>query len=146
MKHRTTSVTSSTQAKTSLLLQMGIGFLIAAGISFFCASASFAQSTSQSVSNAVSGVNEDAQIIQGHRGEEHKTEEKSTEKQKFDEVSIENASLNYLPQAFERGGLDKASEHLQILQQTSVHFVDTAQIKKPVTMDKKLQTKPQSNS
>ncbi|CAN5687597.1 hypothetical protein BH11PSE12_BH11PSE12_16390 [soil metagenome] len=46
----------------------------------------------------------------------------------------------------DRSGMDKASVHLQILQQTTGHFADTVQAKRPVTDDKKSQTKPQSNS
>lgn len=46
----------------------------------------------------------------------------------------------------DRSGMDKASVHLQILQQTTGHFADTAQAKRPLTDDKKLQTKSQSNS
>jgi hypothetical protein len=58
----------------------------------------------------------------------------------------ESSAASNLPMTFERGGLDKASEHLQLLQQTSLHFVDTFQTRKPTSVDKKLQSKPQSNS
>ena len=46
----------------------------------------------------------------------------------------------------DRSGMDKASVHLQILQQTTGHFADTAQAKRPMTDEKKLQTKSQNNS
>lgn len=46
----------------------------------------------------------------------------------------------------DRSGIDKASVHLQILQQSTLHFSDSAQAKKPTIDDKKTQIKPQSNS
>lgn len=46
----------------------------------------------------------------------------------------------------DRSGIDKASVHLQILQQSTLHFSDSAQAKKPAIDDKKIQIKPQSNS
>jgi hypothetical protein len=50
------------------------------------------------------------------------------------------------PVLLDRSGMDKASVHLQILQQTTTHFSDTAHAKKPVADDKKSAIKAQSNS
>lgn len=50
------------------------------------------------------------------------------------------------PMTLDRSGMDKASVHLQILQQSTSHFSDSVQAKKPSTDDKKLLIKPQSNS
>jgi hypothetical protein len=50
------------------------------------------------------------------------------------------------PMTLDRSGMDKASVHLQILQQSTSHFSDSVQAKKPAADDKKLQLKPQSNS
>lgn len=46
----------------------------------------------------------------------------------------------------DRSGMDKASVHLQILQQTTNHFSDTAQAKKPSPEDKKSPAKTQITS
>ncbi|MDY7538344.1 hypothetical protein QN372_12415 [Undibacterium sp. RTI2.1] len=46
----------------------------------------------------------------------------------------------------ERGGMDRASVHLQILQQTNTHFADSNLPKKSATGDKKMQSKPANNS
>lgn len=50
------------------------------------------------------------------------------------------------PVLLDRSGMDKASVHLQILQQTTTHFSDTAQAKKTVTDDKKPALKSHSDS
>lgn len=50
------------------------------------------------------------------------------------------------PMTLDRSGMDKASVHLQILQQSTTHFSESAQAKKPAIDDKKLPTKSQSNS
>ena len=50
------------------------------------------------------------------------------------------------PMALDRSGMDKASVHLQILQQSTSHFSDSVQAKKPAADDKKLPVKPQGNS
>ncbi len=50
------------------------------------------------------------------------------------------------PMTLDRSGMDKASVHLQILQQSTSHFSETAQVKKPAVDDKKLLIKSQSNS
>lgn len=46
----------------------------------------------------------------------------------------------------DRSGMDKASVHLQILQQSTSHFSESVQAKKPAIDDKKLPVKSQSNS
>ncbi|MCU6433745.1 hypothetical protein LPB67_08135 [Undibacterium sp. Jales W-56] len=46
----------------------------------------------------------------------------------------------------ERGGMDRASVHLQILQQTSPHFADSNTPKKLPGDDKKTTLKPANNS
>lgn len=46
----------------------------------------------------------------------------------------------------DRSGMDKASVHLQILQQSTAHFGETSANKKPLTDDKKSASKPQGNS
>ncbi|MFZ6814522.1 hypothetical protein ACO0K3_08635 [Undibacterium sp. Rencai35W] len=46
----------------------------------------------------------------------------------------------------ERGGMDRASVHLQILQQTSPHFADSNPPKKLPGEDKKATLKPANNS
>jgi hypothetical protein len=46
----------------------------------------------------------------------------------------------------DRSGMDKASVHLQILQQSTAHFSETTAAKKPLTDDKKSASKPQGNS
>jgi hypothetical protein len=50
------------------------------------------------------------------------------------------------PMTLDRSGMDKASVHLQILQQSTMHFSDSVQAKKPAVEDKKLPIKSQSNS
>lgn len=50
------------------------------------------------------------------------------------------------PLTLDRSGMDKASVHLQILQQSTTHFSETTQAKKPTVDDKKLPIKSQSNS
>lgn len=50
------------------------------------------------------------------------------------------------PMTLDRSGMDKASVHLQILQQSTTHFSESVQAKKPVIDDKKLPVKSQSNS
>ena len=50
------------------------------------------------------------------------------------------------PMTLDRSGMDKASVHLQILQQSTTHFSESIQTKKPAIDDKKLPTKSQSNS
>lgn len=50
------------------------------------------------------------------------------------------------PMTLDRSGIDKASVHLQILQQSSTHFSESIQAKKPAIDDKKLPAKSQSNS
>jgi hypothetical protein len=57
-----------------------------------------------------------------------------------------SGSAVYNAVTLDRSGMDKASVHLQILQQTNGHFSETAQAKKPVADDKKLPVKPQGNS
>jgi hypothetical protein len=47
------------------------------------------------------------------------------------------------PVLLDRSGMDKASVHLQILQQTNNHFSDTAQAKKPSPDDRKSPVKAQ---
>lgn len=56
------------------------------------------------------------------------------------------SAASQTPVLLDRSGMDKASVHLQILQQTTTHFSDTAQAKKPAADDKKSALKPQSNS
>jgi hypothetical protein len=46
----------------------------------------------------------------------------------------------------DRSGMDKASVHLQILQQSTAHFAETTAAKKPLADDKKSTSKPQGNS
>jgi hypothetical protein len=47
----------------------------------------------------------------------------------------------------DRSGMDKASVHLQILQQSTAHFAETSVAKKPLAEDKKnSSSKPQGNS
>ena len=46
----------------------------------------------------------------------------------------------------DRSGMDKASVHLQILQQSTAHFVGSVVAKKPTSANKKLPIKSQSNS
>ncbi|MFZ6748344.1 hypothetical protein [Undibacterium sp. Ren11W] len=46
----------------------------------------------------------------------------------------------------DRSGMDKASVHLQILQQSTAHFAETTLAKKPLAEDKKSASKPQGNS
>lgn len=82
-----------------------------------------------------------------NQGGDQKGEERvAINSQQKSEPQSDSSTQYCISVALERGGLDKASEHLQILQQTSPHFVDTLQIKKPASVDKKLQSKPQSNS
>jgi hypothetical protein len=50
------------------------------------------------------------------------------------------------PMTLDRSGMDKASVHLQILQQSTTHFSESVQAKKPVIDDKKLPVKSQINS
>lgn len=50
------------------------------------------------------------------------------------------------PMVLERGGIDKASEHLQILQQATPHFVENLPVKKAVIEEKKNPSKPQSSN
>lgn len=50
------------------------------------------------------------------------------------------------PMTLDRSGMDKASVHLQILQQSTTHFSESVQAKKPAIDGKKLPTKSQSNS
>lgn len=50
------------------------------------------------------------------------------------------------PMTLDRSGIDKASVHLQILQQSTTHFSESIQAKKPAIDDKKLPVKTQSNS
>lgn len=50
------------------------------------------------------------------------------------------------PMTLDRSGMDKASVHLQILQQSTTHFSESVQAKKPAIDDKKLPIKSQSNS
>lgn len=57
-----------------------------------------------------------------------------------------DGAASQTPVVLDRSGMDKASVHLQILQQTTTHFSDTAQAKKPATDDKKSPLKSQSNS
>jgi hypothetical protein len=57
-----------------------------------------------------------------------------------------SGSSGYNAVTLDRSGMDKASVHLQILQQTNSHFSETAQAKKPAAEDKKLPVKPQGNS
>ncbi|MFZ6773645.1 hypothetical protein ACO0LB_13095 [Undibacterium sp. SXout7W] len=47
---------------------------------------------------------------------------------------------------FDRGGVDRASVHLQILQQSNTHFSDNTSTKKPNAYDKKAQIKAPNNS
>ena len=47
---------------------------------------------------------------------------------------------------FDRGGVDRASVHLQILQQSNTHFSDNTPVKKPSAYDKKAQIKAPNNS
>lgn len=58
---------------------------------------------------------------------------------------VESAA-SQTPVLLDRSGMDKASVHLQILQQTSTHFSDIAQARKPAAEDKKSLLKSQSNS
>lgn len=46
----------------------------------------------------------------------------------------------------DRSGVDRASVHLQILQQTNTHFAETLPSKKTSANDKKVQAKASSNS
>ncbi|MBY0573396.1 MAG: hypothetical protein K2P84_06915 [Undibacterium sp.] len=46
----------------------------------------------------------------------------------------------------DRSGMDKASIHLQILQQTTPRFTESSGVKKPTMDDKKSSTKSQDNS
>lgn len=46
----------------------------------------------------------------------------------------------------DRSGVDRASVHLQILQQTNTHFAETLPPKKTSANDKKVQVKASSNS
>lgn len=132
-----------------LMINAGICLLITGIISFFCTSSVFAktaasaqvdqkigQNISQNISHNISQIEDGNQSIDDKVISSH---------QKTDQQIDANAISN-TPVAFERGGLDKASEHLQILQQTTPHFVDTFQARKPASVDKKLQSKPQSNS
>jgi hypothetical protein len=50
------------------------------------------------------------------------------------------------PMTLDRSGMDKASVHLQILQQSTAHFSESVQAKKPAIDEKKLPIKSQSNS
>jgi hypothetical protein len=50
------------------------------------------------------------------------------------------------PMTLDRSGMDKASVHLQILQQSTMHFSESGQAKKPTIDDKKSPIKLQSNS
>lgn len=58
----------------------------------------------------------------------------------------EDSAASQTPVLLDRSGMDKASVHLQILQQSSTHFSDIAQARKPAAEDKKSTLKPQSNS
>lgn len=50
------------------------------------------------------------------------------------------------PLTLDRSGMDKASVHLQILQQSTTHFSESVQAKKPAIDEKKLPAKSQSIS
>jgi hypothetical protein len=66
-----------------------------------------------------------------------------------EEIQVEETcekATTKTPMVLERGGIDKASEHLQILQQASPHFVENVPVKKPVVEEKKSPSKPQSSN
>lgn len=48
--------------------------------------------------------------------------------------------------SFDRSGMDKASIHLQVLQQATPRFTESSNAKKPASEDKKSNTKTQDNS
>lgn len=56
------------------------------------------------------------------------------------------SAASQAPMTLDRSGMDKASVHLQILQQSTSHFSESVQAKKPAIDDKKLPIKSQSNS
>jgi hypothetical protein len=64
-------------------------------------------------------------------------------------MSEESASASasaQLQTQLDRSGVDRASVHLQILQQSNTHFSDSNSQKKPAPFDKKAQIKANSNS
>lgn len=140
MTMKNTTTTSIAQRKTDLMIQTGFFLLIAGVISFFCMSSAFAQISD----NTAFWVS--AQDVCQPLDSEQKSDEKLLTSQPKTVAATEANEASILPLTFERGGLDKASEHLQILQQATPHFVDNLQLKKPVSIEKKLQAKPQSNS
>lgn len=65
------------------------------------------------------------------------------------DVAQESASASASAQIqtqLDRGGVDRASVHLQILQQSNTHFSDNNVAKKTGAYDKKAQIKASSNS
>lgn len=126
--------------RSKIALSCGLTLLTASLIYFLSSSPVFAQTTTLPQAEQNVGQNQDG---------DQKIEDKATSNgnsQQKAEQPIESSPAANQPVPFERGGLDKASEHLQILQQTTPHFVDTYQARKPASVDKKLQGKPQSNS
>ncbi|MBI3283627.1 MAG: hypothetical protein HYZ65_02070 [Burkholderiales bacterium] len=65
-----------------------------------------------------------------------------------DKVAPEAAAASAAQAAvqLDRSGVDRASVHLQILQQSNTHFADTVPARKPGAYDKKAQIKAPSNS
>jgi hypothetical protein len=73
------------------------------------------------------------------------TQESRPEMRSTDSLAGGSASSSGV--MLDRSGMDKASVHLQILQQSTAHFAETGVAKKPLAEDKKSSSsKPQGNS
>lgn len=124
-------------SKTNIAVSSALMLVTACLFYFLSSSSVFAQTTTL--------PSNEQDVLQNQSNEQKVEERVSINNLQKSEAQSDSFQCN-ISAPLERGGLDKASEHLQILQQTSLHFVDTFQVRKPTSVDKKLQSKPQSNS